>query len=170
MEVARQAAYQAVRRSNFAIAVEGQENDFNDDEGDLEPDQVVNESSPLALGVLAELQPSHVEAAFGWTTKSSEGRHAIPATVFTEHAFTHNGPNSAQGLSAKIDYLQNDNKVLSIERAVHTQLPSASQSYFYMYMYKLGGAVERLLYSNYMETCRGLQKSLKSHEFPKAVR
>ena len=78
VEVARQATYQAVLRSNFPMAIEEPENEDVDGlEGDLAPDQHFHEGSPLALEVIAGLQPSHVEAVFDWTTNSSVGRRAI---------------------------------------------------------------------------------------------
>ena len=77
VEVARQATYQAVLRSNFPMAIEEPENEDVDGlEGDPTPDQDYHEGSPLALEVIAGLQPSHVEAVFDWTTNSSVG-HAL---------------------------------------------------------------------------------------------
>ena len=40
----------------------------------------------------AGLQPSYIEAAFGWKPQSAEGQRAIAASVATEHAFSHHGP------------------------------------------------------------------------------
>ena len=78
VEVARQATYQAVLRSNFPMAIEEPENEDVDGlEGDPAPDQDYHEGSPLALEVIAGLQPSHVEVAFDWTTNSSVGRRAM---------------------------------------------------------------------------------------------
>lgn len=164
VEVARQATYQAVLRSNFPMAIEEPENEEVDDfEGDLTPDQDYQEGSPLALEVIAGLLPSQVEAAFDWTTNSSVGRRAIAATVATEHAFTHHGADSAQELLARIEYLQNDNKMFSIEKAVQTQFPNAPQSDFY-------SESQMKQYNEYMFTCRGLQTSLKTHVLPTAAR
>ena len=165
VEAARQAAYQAILRSNFPMAIEEQENDVEDIEGDPELDQVFNESSPLALDVIAGLQPSHVDAAFGWTANLPVGRRAIAATIATAHALTRHGPDSTQELFARIEYLQNDNKMFSIERVVHTctQFPNAPQSDFYLEA-QMGS------YSDYMVTCRDLQISLKSHNLPTAAR
>ena len=164
VEVARQATYEAVLRSNFPMAIEEPENEDVDGlEEDLAPDSDYHEGAPLALEVIAGLQPSHVEAAFDWTTNSSVGRRAIAATVATEHAFTHHGADSAQELLARIEYLQNDNKMFSIEKAVQTQFPNAPQSDFY-------SEYQMKQYNEYMFTCRGLQTSLKTHVLPTAVR
>ncbi len=104
------------------MAAEDQGYEVDDFGGNSELDQGFNEDSPLVLEVLAGLQPSQVEEAFGWTNNSSEGRRPIAATVVTEHAFKHHGPNSTQELAARIEYIQNDNKMFSIHvaRAVHT--------------------------------------------------
>ena len=57
------------------MVVEGPENEEVDGfEGDLAPDQDYHEGSPLALDVIAGLQPAHVEVAFDWTTNSSVGQ------------------------------------------------------------------------------------------------
>ena len=146
------------------MVIEEPENEEVDGfEGDLAPDQDYHEGSPLALDVIAGLQPAHVEVAFDWTTNSSVGRRAIAATVATEHAFTHHGADSAQELLARIEYIQNDNKMFSIEKAVQTQFPNAPQSDFY-------SEPQMKQYNEYMFTCRSLQTSLKTHVVPTAVR
>ena len=82
-----------------------EDNDPYDFEGDPEPHDTLNDEHPLALDVIAGLQPPHVTDAFAWTTQSAEERHAIAAKVAMEHRFTRNEAESGKELAARIALL-----------------------------------------------------------------